>query len=194
MILRRASFKVRQLRVVIPEMLKRFLRKPFYLSLLNYKIMITIRKATKRDFQAAGHLMESMWELHGDETRLISKEQILSVPGADYIRELLEKSTSVVFVAETNGQIVGVVSCCMQDLPTFYKQQQEAYIDDLSVAEDFQRQGIASKLLQACEEFARANSVSLISAKVWKFNKASAALMEANGLESDFTYFHKQLS
>ena len=67
----------------------------------------------------------------------------------------------------------------------------EAYIDDISVSPEYQRHGVASMLVRACEDYSIGKGIKVLSAKIWSFNHQSAALMERNGFSNDYSVYHK---
>jgi GNAT superfamily N-acetyltransferase len=152
------------------------------------KQQIAIEPIANADLAAAGELVEAMWRLHGEKTRLIDEENVIHVRAAN---DMLGKENASVFVARVNGEVVGAISCLVQSLPRYYSEKTEAYIDDLSVSPKYQRQGIASRLVRACEDFAKSKGVKVLSTKVWSFNHKSAALMERNHFTNDFSFYHK---
>lgn len=74
-----------------------------------------------------------------------------SLPNKDYLQELLLKPDFFVFVAITDNTVVGGLTA--YTLPQYYATRPLAYIYDLAVLRNFQRQGIGKKLISATHAF-----------------------------------------
>lgn len=69
------------------------------------------------------------------------------LPSKDYLQDLLLKPDFFVFVAMADNKIVGGLT--VYTLHQYYKKRPLAYIYDLAIARQFQRQGIGKKLIAA---------------------------------------------
>ncbi|MEW6197521.1 MAG: GNAT family N-acetyltransferase [Planctomycetota bacterium] len=78
-------------------------------------------------------------------------------------------------VAECDGQIAGTV------LGTH--DHRKGWINRLAVHPDYQRRGVARRLLAACEQALHAQGLEIIAALVEGDNAASAAFFRASGYE-----------
>ena len=67
------------------------------------------------------------------------------MPGQIHLRELLGKESFFVFIALANNQVVGGLTSYL--LQQYYSESRSAYIYDLAVKTEFQRQGIGKMLI-----------------------------------------------
>lgn len=74
----------------------------------------------------------------------------LSMPEEGYLKEMLGKEDFDVFVALQEGKVVGGLT--VYTLQQYYSKSPLAYIYDLAVATDLQRQGIGQQLIAATKE------------------------------------------
>ncbi len=94
----------------------------------------------------------------------------------------LEQFPSTYLVAEQHGQLVGVV------LGTH--DGRKGWINHLAVHPDHRRQGLAQRLLAACEQALHAQGIEIIAALVEKDNASSAAFFERAGYAADVPIFY----
>ncbi|HMR81745.1 MAG TPA: GNAT family N-acetyltransferase [Niabella sp.] len=74
-------------------------------------------------------------------------------PDTAYLANLLRKNTFFGVVAKTNGKIIGGLTVYVLD--QYYSAKPLAYIYDLAVLTDFQRQGIGKKLIIYTNDYCR---------------------------------------
>lgn len=79
----------------------------------------------------------------------------LAIPTENYLKELLQRNDFMAFVASANSEIVGGLTCYV--LNQYYSTKPLAYIYDLAVKTDFQRQGTGRKLISAVKEYCGGN-------------------------------------
>lgn len=78
----------------------------------------------------------------------------LRMPGKDYLRRLLSKPDFIVFVAILKDEVIGGLTA--YTLPQYYSEKPLAYIFDLAVLQKYQRQGIGRGLIDAINDYCRA--------------------------------------
>ncbi len=77
--------------------------------------------------------------------------QNFSIPSRKYLQKLLSKTGFDVFIAEKENKIFGGLTAYTLD--QYYSERPLAYIYDLAVKKQFQRQGIGRKLINAAAEY-----------------------------------------
>jgi RimJ/RimL family protein N-acetyltransferase len=94
-----------------------------------------------------------------------------------YLRSLRRHSNAAVFVAETDGTIVGRLSVARDIHPA------SAHVADvgLMVAQRYRRRGAGTALMQAAEDWAKATGVEKLELHVFPYNEAAIALYEHLG-------------
>lgn len=102
-----------------------------------------IRKANHSDLDTLTELALKLWPDH-EKTEL----------KAD-MAAILEKHDAAFFLAE-NGEAVGFAQCQLRhDYVEGTESSPVGYLEGIFVAEEYRRQGIAKKLLAACQDWAR---------------------------------------
>jgi aminoglycoside 3-N-acetyltransferase I len=74
-----------------------------------------------------------------------------TLPDASYLQSLLEKESTIFYVAEVENKVVGGLTAHF--LPSTYFTSSEVYIFDLAVKTDLQRQGIGAKLINSLKNY-----------------------------------------
>lgn len=80
--------------------------------------------------------------------------QSFTMPPKAYLRSLLLKPDFIVFVAMYNNKVIGGLTAYV--LQQYYAERPLAYLYDLAVKRDFQRQGVGRKLVADLNRFCRA--------------------------------------
>lgn len=94
----------------------------------------------------------------------------------------LQHSFSTYLVAEQQGRLVGAA------LGTH--DGRKGWINHLAVHPDHRRQGLAQRLLAACEQALHAQGIEIIAALVERDNASSAAFFERAGYAADVPVFY----
>ncbi len=89
------------------------------------------------------------------------------------IGRFLKRNPDTSFIAEEDGQVIGVVLCGHDG--------RRGYIYHMSVAEDHRRKGIASALLQHCLAALKKEGINKTALLVFKRNEAGNAFWESRG-------------
>lgn len=76
-----------------------------------------------------------------------------TIPDDDYLQQLLEKDSFLVFVALSEDKVVGGLTAYI--LPQYYSVRPLVYIYDLAVKTNYQRQGIGSILIDGITNYCR---------------------------------------
>jgi ribosomal protein S18 acetylase RimI-like enzyme len=117
--------------------------------------------------------------IHGDDA--ILREQ-MHAPRVD----------RVLLVAEfTAAQAKGMI--LVSTRIDYFTQLPIAHIEDLAVAADAERQGIASALMSAAEEWARARGVTRMGLTVWETNARARRFYDQNGYRAETIHYLKEL-
>jgi len=143
---------------------------------VNASAQVTIRPMRPDDYPAVRRL----WERTGLPIKLAGRDSQVAV-----LRQL-QQFPSTYLVAEQQGRLVGVV------LGTH--DGRKAWINRLAMHPDYRRQGLAQRLLAACEQAWHAQGIEIIAALVEKDNASSAAFFERAGYVADVPvlYYRKR--
>jgi ribosomal protein S18 acetylase RimI-like enzyme len=137
---------------------------------------VTIRPISSDNYGAVCEI----WQAAGLSTRPHGRDA-----QAEFLRQLQHFPTTYL-LAEHEGRVVGVI------LGTH--DHRKGWINRLAVRPDYQRQGVARRLIEACEQALHAEGIGIIAALVEKGNAASAAIFAEAGYVTDVPvhYFRKR--
>ena len=99
--------------------------------------------------------------------------------------ELLTQPGAFLAVAEMDGEVVGYVLGF--DHRTFFANGRVAWVEEITVAKPFRRQGIGRRLMEAFEAWATAREVKMIALAT----RRAAGFYAALGYEESAAYFRK---
>lgn len=104
------------------------------------------------------------------------------------IEKYLQRNPTTCFVAENNGDIVGVILTGHDG--------RRGFIHHMAVSEKCRRQGIATKLLDAALEALKAEGISKVALLVFFRNEEGNAFWEKQGfsLRTDIAYRNRELT
>lgn len=140
---------------------------------------LTIRRATLTDTNALTPLFDGYRRFYQCES---------DIPAAkEFLQDRLSQGESVVFIAERGETAVGFC----QLFPSFSSAAMaRTYIlNDLFVQESARRQGVASKLMQAAVDFARAEGAVRVTLSTAVTNEAAQALYQSQRWKRDEQFF-----
>ncbi|MBR3740035.1 MAG: GNAT family N-acetyltransferase [Clostridia bacterium] len=104
------------------------------------------------------------------------------------IEKFLRRNPDTSFVAEENGEIIGVVLGGQDG--------RRGYIYHMSVAENHRRQGIAGQLLDRCLAAMKEEGIAKVALLVFKRNQPGNAFWESQGFiaREDVAYRNRELT
>ena len=109
----------------------------------NEEIKMLIRIAEKKDSPIIAMLAQKMWDHGADE---LSEE----------FESLIGSRDAAVFVAEEKETLIAFAQCQLRhDYVEGTDSSPVGYLEGIFVEEAFRHQGVASRLLSACEQWAR---------------------------------------
>ncbi|HVM95733.1 MAG TPA: GNAT family N-acetyltransferase [Candidatus Acidoferrales bacterium] len=122
---------------------------------------VTIREATTADQAVLGKMGAALMRVHYDFDR-----QRFLAPGPNteagyghFLASQAQSSDVVVFVAESDGDIVGYVYAGVEPLSWKELRDRAGFVHDVYVAPQARRQGIAVRLVEAAAEWLTATGV-----------------------------------
>jgi len=114
----------------------------------------TTRRATLEDIEALVQLrLQLFWET-GEVREPASLPEVVEMTRS-YLQEHLPTEQFLVWVAESEGQIIGTSGLLFFEKPPTIRRQREAYIMNMYTLPAWQRRGVASALLQEILTYVR---------------------------------------
>jgi len=154
-----------------------------------------IRTATVGDLDAMCALFAQGDALHRAQIPHIFREHPGPARSPAYLQSLLQRGDVAVWVAERNGEVVGMLVAMerrVPDLP-FLVPHHYVEIDAIVVDEDYRSQGIGRSLLASAESWAILLGCDGIQLGVWEFNRRARAFYEAQGYATAMRRMWKDL-
>lgn len=131
-------------------------------------------------------LMEAMLTTFGEafgETETYGAAR----PRPAYLQRLLASGTFIALAALKDGAVVGGIAA--YELRKFEQERSEIYIYDLAVAAAHRRQGIATALIAALREIARARGAWVMFVQADHGDAPAIALYSKLGVREDVLHF-----
>ena len=149
-------------------------------SMTASSMTTSIRRAGPHDLDALAVLFDAYRRFYG---------QPADIPRArDWLRTRMRVGESVVLIAERDGMAAGFT----QLYPMFssVRTARTWILNDLFVAEEARRSGMARALLDAAVQYARDDGAATISLETTADNAAARALYRAAGWHEDATQWY----
>ena len=127
-----------------------------------------------------------------DEYRVFYGQESNVSSVRDFIAERIEKQDSVILVAMDKGTAVGFT----QLYPSFSSvgMRHIWILNDLYVAQEFRRRGVARELMDKAHRFAKEDGAAQVILATQKNNDTAQSLYEKMGYTKDDEFVHFQLT
>lgn len=143
---------------------------------------VKLRKAQGSDYQAINslyHLTYSLYHKHLPRSYHPTPETVLV---KEDFQNILDSSDCLMFVAEIEGKIVGMLYAFIDDyddtpVATDYHRVEVA---EISVAPEYAKQGIGTKLMAEAEKWAKDQGIFDLSVLVYAFNEEAISFFKSN--------------
>jgi ribosomal protein S18 acetylase RimI-like enzyme len=148
----------------------------------------TIRPGRREDAEAAARLWMQSAEEHTAHDRIYA-----TAPGAErvmrrFLADLASSSHSFLFVAESDGRVVGFISGELREGSLIFRQKTWASVDDVFVEPDSRNLGIGRALLEGVEAWAKKRRADGISLQVAAANGRGRKFYEELGFREVSVY------
>jgi ribosomal protein S18 acetylase RimI-like enzyme len=144
---------------------------------------IAIRRATTADAPALGRMGAQLMRVHFamDPLRFLDPGDRPEAGYASFLRHQLQDDEQAVFVAESNGAVIGYVYAGVEPLSWKELRDRAGFVHDIVVLEDERRGGVATALLSAAIEWLATRNVPRVMLWTAHRNAAAQALFERLG-------------
>ncbi|MEM9951292.1 MAG: GNAT family N-acetyltransferase [Chloroflexota bacterium] len=148
--------------------------------------MVQIRQAQEQDIPTLCQLIMTVQELHRQEMphryRAITPDDPALV---QLFANKLGDEQETIFIAEINDEAIGYLSLQIRDIPDhpLVFGYRGGHIDQMSVNEAYQGQGVGKALMNHAIEFAKSQNVGRMTLGVVAFNQRAIRFYESFGFE-----------
>lgn len=156
---------------------------------------IAIRRARSEELNEIVALVKPMWVLHGtSEPNLLNADYLQGYDTGKYFTPCFETpDQNALYVALSGETVVGCCRVEITELEGMFHAKKAAYVDDLAVHANYQRQGIGARLVQEAEAFARSHGITLLKTRVYDFNTAAQSTFGKTGFRPVYSELYKIL-
>lgn len=142
-----------------------------------------LRFAQERDIPALNRLLRQVLKVHHSGRPDIFRPDTKKYTDEE-LKDLLSDPLSPIFVAESDGEVLGYAFCQIQETKgsLLLQDRKSLYIDDLCVEELCRKQGIGKALLDHVILYAKSLHCHSITLNVWALNEPAHRFYERNGL------------
>ena len=147
---------------------------------------LTIRQATTHDALTLGELGIALMRTHYafDAQRFLTPAEHDAAGYARFLTSQLDAEGAIVFVAETDGHVVGYVYAAIEPLSWKELRGECGYIHDLLVTDDARRKGVGEALLDAAIAWLRARGMPRVVLGTAAQNATARRLFERRGFRA----------
>ena len=147
---------------------------------------LIIREATQLDYENLCELFAEADKLHRDHLAAIFQEPNGPARDKEFILDLLADQATKIFVADGDGELVGLVQAAVKVTPPMAIFVPRCYVvvDTLMVKEAFRHQGIGQTLMDKVQQWALSKGASEIELNVFAFNEAASDFYQKLGYET----------
>ena len=144
-------------------------------------------------FEQSASLLKSAWQEFAHNTELAESSRFDKSDACNWLSNFMNNG-GIGFVAVDGDLVAGVVTCSVVDSPGYFRDPKHLLVNDIAVLEKYRRQGIAQKLEDRIEQYARDNDVNLVLGEIYAYNEASRSLMRKIGRRLAYEVWYKRLS
>ncbi|HSY61933.1 MAG TPA: GNAT family N-acetyltransferase [Cytophaga sp.] len=118
--------------------------------------------------------------------------QHFEAPGIKHLEELLQKDDFYVFVAVSEGTIVGGLTA--YSLTQYYSEAPLVYVYDVAVSEKYQRKGVGKKLMRGINDYCKEMGVEEVFVQAEDADEHALDFYRSTGAQSlKVTHFYYPL-
>lgn len=146
----------------------------------------TIRRAMLADFKALSELFEEVDSLHREALPDLFREARGAPREMAYVRSLITGRDSDIFVAVSDGDIVGCVVLMIREAPRIpiLVPLQYVMIETIVVLTDARGAGLGRQLMASAEQWARERGIDRTELNVFEFNEGARTFYEELGYKT----------
>lgn len=152
-----------------------------------------IKEFTQKDTK---DVIECLLELQNAESKIELNRKEDSEVAREYFEEISDQvrnKNGKIFCARVGSEIAGLIIVLIEDNDIIDKPGRYAYISDVVVREKYRSKGMATKLMQEAEEFAKQEGIREIKICVLEKNIAALNLYQKTGYQAQTITLRKSI-
>lgn len=143
-----------------------------------------LRVCQKRDFMYLKEIYLECVEFHQKNGYFLKKLPDAPEIFLQYVEELMESADALVLVAAGDKGVMGYCISKVGEKPPVYADVRYGLIDNLAVAEEYQRKGVGEQLFQESVNWFKEKGLSRIELEVAVFNPKSVNFWKKMGFKT----------
>ena len=153
-----------------------------------------IRRANAKDLDSIKVLLKQINNSHSESRPDIFIKDKMKYTDLELL-ELFNDPNRLTLVYENDGKVIGHAFCIIKDIASSNntKGRKELYIDDLCVLDEYQGQGIGSKLCDYIYDYGNNNKFDFITLNVWAGNESAISFYNKKGFTIRNIHMEKKL-
>jgi ribosomal protein S18 acetylase RimI-like enzyme len=135
----------------------------------------SIRQATEKDYAGLNALLEEIDEHHRKALPQVFRKPDGPARTRDFLSGALADQNAVIFVAEIQAQIIGLVYAYVRSIPDIPIRVpcRAGEIDMIVVAQKYRRCGVGKALMETVHQWADQMKLDRLELSVWAFNEGA---------------------
>ena len=152
-----------------------------------------LRTLTWEDYPAMIKLYRELDEMHVEARPdyFVHRDEVY--PKEHYEAAIVDPECLLMGAFDETGIMMGTVRATLWKESGMVKTMKTVCLDDIFVAREFRRRGIASSLYEAVERWAKEQGAVRVDLHVWDFNKDALALYRTFGMMPQRYVLEKKL-
>lgn len=142
---------------------------------------INYREAIKEDIPRLVELWKEFIDFHGARDSFFSRSKEGPENFGNFLLENMSKDDAVVYIAETEKEVVGYILAMIQDYPPVFEVKQYGLISDLAVTSEYRRSGIGMNLFNIARDWFNLKGISRAEIGVAVTNEISTSFWTKMG-------------
>jgi ribosomal protein S18 acetylase RimI-like enzyme len=142
------------------------------------------REAIEQDIPRIIELWKEFMDFHKIRDPFFSRSKEGPENFGKFILENLHKDNAIVYVAETNGEVIAHILATIQSYPPAFEMKRYGLVNDLAVSSAYRRIGIGQHLFYKAKEWFRKKGMKRIEIEVVLANEVSTSFWEKMGFKA----------
>lgn len=153
---------------------------------------MTIKRLTDADYSAVLALCEELDRLHYEARPDYFSRRETAYPKTDY-DEVIADPECLMLGAFDGAKLLGTVRATLWNKSGMIEGIKTVCLDNIYVLPECRRTGVAKRLFQAVEDWAREQGAVRLDLHVWDFNQDALALYRAMGMTPQYHVLERRL-
>jgi diamine N-acetyltransferase len=148
----------------------------------------SIRQAVEEDYAGLNALFEEIDEHHRKALPHVFRKPDGPARNKDFLFAILTDQNAVIFIAETQGRIIGLVHAYIRQIPEIPIRipYRVGEVDNIIVKKEYRRRGVGRALMNMAHQWAGQTKLNRLELSVWDFNKGAQDFYRELGYEPAF--------